>query len=226
MGIVHNFMILCLAMFVGGTAWLTFMTTVNSAVQLNIPSWVRARALSFYLIVFAGSMALGSAFWGMIATHTGIPNAFLLSAAGLLVGLISILRYRIPTNESVLDLSPSLHWPEPVVVNNLHPEDGPVMITMEYHIDLKDVTAFTQAMQDINLLRRRDGAIQWGLYHDVAEPGRFLETFIMESWAEHLRQHERITMEDRKREDKVRAFHIGGKPPEVSHFIYAHHEEE
>jgi hypothetical protein len=76
-------------------------------------------------------------------------------------------------------------------------------------------------MNEVRRLRRRDGAIRWGLFYDVAQPRRFVETFVVESWAEHLRQHERVTAADRAAEARSRAFHRGDSPPIVTHFVSA-----
>jgi hypothetical protein len=81
-------------------------------------------------------------------------------------------------------------------------------------------------MRSLHLVRRRDGAIRWGLFSDTADPGRCLETFVVESWAEHLRQHERFTMADRLAEEQVRTFHIGDGPPKVSHLISVYAVDE
>jgi hypothetical protein len=80
-------------------------------------------------------------------------------------------------------------------------------------------------MQAVRRQRLRDGAFRSGLYTDPADPNRYVETFVVESWAEHLRQHERVTVSDRVAEDRARAFHIGDAPPATSHFIYAHSSE-
>jgi hypothetical protein len=80
-------------------------------------------------------------------------------------------------------------------------------------------------MQALSLIRRRDGAIQWGLFHDLSDPGRFVETAVVESWAEHKRQFERVTNADRAIEERARAFHIGNEPPKVSQMIYANYTD-
>jgi hypothetical protein len=76
-------------------------------------------------------------------------------------------------------------------------------------------------MRGMRIQRLRDGAYRWGLYNDSAVPTRFVETFVVESWAEHLRQHERVTVADREVEEAVRGFHIGLTPPTITHFLYA-----
>jgi MFS family permease/quinol monooxygenase YgiN len=209
------------ALLVAGAAWLVLLSTLNAAVQTAVPSWVRARALAVYMLVFAGSMSAGSALWGAVATHRGISQTLILSALGLILGFLLMLLSRVKLGQD-LDMTPSLHWGEPLVVLEPHPEHGPILVMIEHRIDPKDSEAFSQAMQALRLIRRRDGAIRWGLFQDLAEPGRFIETFIVETWAEHLRQHERMTMADREVEERVRAFHLGGSRPAVSHFIYAY----
>lgn len=120
-----------------------------------------------------------------------------------------------------LDLTPSMHWAEPVVVWEPDPEDGPVLVTVEYCIAPEQAREFVRAMRDVRRLRHRDGAMRWGLFVDVAEPSRYVETFLVESWAEHLRQHERVTAADRAVEERARSFHRGDAPPRVSHLISA-----
>ncbi|HMK36777.1 MAG TPA: MFS transporter, partial [Desulfomonilaceae bacterium] len=146
--------------------------------------------------------------------------ALLCSAVGLFLGLAAVMRWRLKVGEE-MDLRPSLHWGEPVVVTEPRPEDGPVMVMLEYRIDPENSLEFIKAMEEFARVRRRDGAIRWGVYRDVAHPGRYVEHFMVNSWAEHLRQHSRITMTDRSAEDRVRAFHIGDRPPRVSHFLRA-----
>lgn len=76
-------------------------------------------------------------------------------------------------------------------------------------------------MRGVRLEPLRDGAYRWGLCNDSAVPSRFVETFVVESWAEHLRQHERVSVADREIEEIVRAFHTGPGSPIITHFLYA-----
>jgi MFS family permease len=209
------------ALVVGGIAWLVLVSSFNATVQTAVPSWVRARAMAVYMLVFAGSLSAGSALWGAVATHRGILATLIYSTLALMLGLLVMLASRVRISED-LDLTPSLHWGEPAVVIEPHPEQGPILVTIGYHIDPQEAEAFCQAMWAMRAIRRRDGAIRWGLFQDLAAPGRFIESFIVETWVEHLRQHERMTMADGSVEERVRAFHIGENPPTVSHFIYAY----
>jgi quinol monooxygenase YgiN len=121
--------------------------------------------------------------------------------------------------DAELDLRPSQHWPEPKLVLEAAAADGAVLVTVEYRVAAPQQAAFRQAMAAVGTIRRRDGAIRWQLFRDAADPERFLETFIVASWEEHLRQHERVTVADRAIEEQALAFQQAGTTPIVSHFI-------
>jgi MFS family permease len=215
---VHSFVLLALALVVGGIAWMLVLSALNISAQTATPSWVRARVMAIYLLVFTGGLAAGSALWGFIATRVGISNALSLSAVCLILGLPLTWRYRLIGKPS-LSLAPSLHWPQPIVVIDATADEGPAITSMEYKIDSRTVEEFLQAMKEMKRIRLRDGAIRWNLMRDSADPERYLEMFVTESWGEHLRQHERITAEDRKAEEHAQAFHVGPHPPKITHFI-------
>lgn len=220
---VREFVLVGMTMFVGGIAWIALLSSFNTGAQTAVPAWVRARALSVYLLIFFGGMAGGSALWGTVAKYAGIPKTFVVAALGVVASLAATARYRLATGE-MLNLAPSLHWPAPTVVNDIEPEHGPVLVTIEYRIDPAQARDFADAMLNLRKLRLRDGAINWGIFVDAADPQRYVEAFLVESWIEHLRQHERVTVADREVQQKVHAFQIGSAPPIVSHFIYAHDE--
>jgi quinol monooxygenase YgiN len=205
-------------MFAGGVAWIALMSSFNVAAQAAVPAWVRARGLAVYLLVFQGGMAAGSVVWGAVAARLGIPVALLAAGAGLLLGLLAARRYRLARGEA-LDLTPSLHWPQPTVLIELPAEHGPVLVAVEYRIDPAQAADFARAMQEVRLERLRDGAMRWELFQDPADPQRYVETVLVESWVEHLRQHERVTLADREAETHARALHIGPTPPTVTHLI-------
>ncbi|HEY9668013.1 MAG TPA: MFS transporter, partial [Coleofasciculaceae cyanobacterium] len=221
---VRNFYLVCGVMFVVGIASLTVMVSLSVSAQTSVPTWVRARALAIHMLVFQGSLALGSLLWGAIAQRTGISTALTAAAVGLIVGVLLTPRYRLRCAEK-LDLSASLHWHQPARSIEPCPNDGPVLVTLEYRINPDDTEEFTKAMQALSITRRRDGAIQWGLFQDLSDPGRFVESIIVESWAEHKRQYERVTNSDRVIEERARAFHIGDEPPKVSQMIYSNYME-
>ena len=179
--------------------------------------------MAFYQLTYFAALGAGSALWGFVAEHVGIPRALLVAALALAVGLIVEDRYPVGFGEG-LNLAPSSR-PVPVVVNEPQAEQGPVLITVEYRIDPRRAAEFASAMLELGRFRRRDGAVDWGLFEDVAEQGRYLETFVVESWGEHLRQHERTTVADRLISERANSFHLLEGPPPVSHLLYAYHEE-
>jgi MFS family permease len=220
LGFLSNFALAAIAMLAAGTAWVSEMSSFNVAAQTVLPNWVRARALSVYLLVFQGGMALSSMFWGAIAEHYGIRASFVI--AGIVLLLTPFLARLYPLrhgDEREITISPN--WPEPVFKTPPDPERGPVMVQVEYDIDPEDFSGFLQAVQELGRIRRRDGAIRWGLYEDAASPTHHIESFLVESWAEHLRQYERVTLADREVEREVHKFHQGAEPPRVSHYLSA-----
>jgi quinol monooxygenase YgiN len=195
---------------------MTTMSSITVAAQESVPAWVRARALAVSLLVLQGSLALGALAWGVVATHTSVSIALATAAGTLIAGLAVAARVRLRPTEA-LDLTPSPHWGEPVVMGSLDPDEGPVLVTVEYRLDPERALEFVAAMHEMEVVRRRDGAIRWGVFQDVAEPRRWLETFVVESWVEHLRQHERITVADRALQQTV--YELLDGEPTIAHLI-------
>jgi predicted MFS family arabinose efflux permease len=94
-GHVTSFGGLCAVMSTAGAAWIGILACLNTAAQTMCPPWIRARALSMYLLVLQGGMAIGSTMWGAVATRVGLPNALLCSALALLAGLATIRKHRL-----------------------------------------------------------------------------------------------------------------------------------
>jgi predicted MFS family arabinose efflux permease/quinol monooxygenase YgiN len=215
---VRSFGVLAIALAAGGFAWIAVLSSLNVSAQSVTPSWVRARVMAVYLLVFTGGLSAGSAIWGFVAARAGVSAALLFAAVGLLVALIATWRYRIVGDEN-LSLAPSMHWPEPIVLIEPQLEEGPAVTSVEYRIDPKSADEFLEAMKEMRRIRQRDGAIRWNLLRDSADPQRYIEIFVTETWGEHLRQHERVTAEDREIERRAWAFHLDGEPPKVTHMI-------
>src|SRR5207244_3776567 len=131
------------------------------------------------------------------ASHAGLEWAFVCAAIGLVIALSAALRYHLPTGDGP-DLTPSMHWPVPLAACETNPDQGPVLVHVEYRMDPAQTTSFLAAMESLEVVRRRDGAYRWGLFRDIAQPDRWVEIFLVESWSEHLHQHERITVQDRE----------------------------
>jgi hypothetical protein len=180
---------------------------------------VKARGLSVYFVVFNGGLAIGSPLWGLAAGEFGIQLALLLSAGGLAVAAMLTLGWKLPPAEAP-DLTPSMHWPAPLIaIEDLEAEKGLVMVEIEYRINPACRDEFAAALIELARIRRRDGAIFWQHFVDVADPGRNVEVFLTESWLQHLRQHERVTVADQATEKRVRSFHTGDAPVRIVHLV-------
>ncbi len=218
LALIHNFVALNLVLMLAGVGWLTINSFLNVAAQTSTPAWVQARVLGVYLLVSQGGLAGGSAVWGLVAERFDARTALLAAAALLLLGLVTVRGWPLRSGEE-LDLRPSQHWPDPELTFDLDGTDGPVLITVEYRVAPPQQAAFYEAMAAVEVIRRRDGARRWGLFRDAADLERLLETFIVDSWAEHMRQHERVTVTDRAVEERALALQKPGTTPIVAHLI-------
>jgi MFS family permease len=200
-----------------GAGWIVSLTTFSGAAQGVLPNWVRGRGLAVYLTVFNGAMAAGSLGWGAVAQQWGVPVALWAGAIGLVVVGIVCHRLALPTGDA--DLDASRHWPDPMTAAPVDHDRGPVLILIEYHIEAENLAPFLKALKHLSSERRRDGAYAWGVSEDSAEPTRIVEWFMVESWAEHLRQHHRVSNSDADLQRDVVRFHTGAEPPKVQHLI-------
>lgn len=207
-------------MFVSGMAWLITMTSFSTSVQLHVPRWVQARVVSVYMLVFQAGLSLGSIVWGELADRANVSLALLIAAGWMLAGLALALPFPMHQPEG-LDFSPAEPWSDqlPALEEELDPDDGPVVVMIEYNVALADHAAFRLAAQQLTRLRLRDGALRAGVFTDVAQPARITEFFYVATWAEHERQHHRFTRDDQQVEAEVRRFHQGEAPPHVTHFL-------
>ncbi|MCI0588387.1 MAG: MFS transporter [Planctomycetes bacterium] len=210
--------LLCPTLLVGGVAWISVLSTLNVAAQHASPPWVKARALAVYLIVFQAGIAGGSALWGLVASHSGLDAAYFGIAGGMLLGAALAVRLKPASGEAV-DHTPAHHWPDPVVAGEPSLEAGPIMVQVEYRVNPSNAEAFRGAMAEVGRNRRRDGAVQWWLFQDTADPTRFVETWIEATWAEHLRYHERVSVAHKEIEERVRSLIRSGSTTETRHFI-------
>jgi MFS family permease len=206
-----------LMLVVLGMGWITALTTFNGVAQAVLPNWVRGRGLAVYLMVFNGAMAAGSLGWGLVAREIGVPYALAVSAAGLVAVALLFHRASLPVGEA--DLQASNHWPEPLLAEPVAHDRGPVLVQVEYRIRQEDRPAFLDAMQRLSQERLRDGAYAWGVVEHTNDPQRVVEWFFVESWAEHLRQHHRVSHADADLQAEALRFHMGPDKPEVHHFL-------
>src|SRR6195952_4342100 len=210
LALVPNVVVVLLALLVGGASWMLSLSTLNASMQLSLPSWVRARGLSVYQLVFMGGQAIGSVVWGLLAGATTGVTSLLVSATLLLVCALSSVWWPLHARTGDLDLTPSTHWPEPHLVFDPEPLDGPVLVITSYRVATDNEESFLAAMDVLGRSRQRTGASQWRLFRSIEHESTFVETFVVRSWGEHLHQHyTRLTGQDRLIEENVEQYTDG-----------------
>ncbi len=206
------------AMVLLGMAWISTANSLTLAAQVALPNWVRARGMAIYQMALMGGAAAGSLLWGQVAGFTSVRTAVVAAAV---VGPLLWAATRKLTVEGGADpdFSPAAAGALPNPATQVGPDEGPVMVTVEYQIDAADAKAFADIMQLTRRARLRQGALSWGLFKDTAAPGRYIEYFVDENWVEHQRRLERFTAADAGLREKRLALHRGGQMPLVRRFV-------
>jgi len=215
--LISNAVVILIVLLPAGVAWMAVLSTINAELQLFLPAWVRARGLSVYQMVLFGAQGFGALLWGFIAAPAGIAPTFLIAAVAMLAGVATIRVWPL-LDTAGMDRSSVEYWPEPSLVLQADPEDGPVVVKTVYTVAPEKEELFLKAMARVRLSRLRTGATQWGLFRDGETPHQFVELFVVSSWDEHLRQHsDRQTGADQEYENEAQA--LSDPPEETSHLI-------
>jgi MFS family permease len=201
-----------------GMAWVTVFASLSAGTQSAAPAWVRARALAMNMVAAQASLAIGSAIWGALASAFS-TKATIVASAAVLVVLHSLNRSVRVEMGSEADVTPGSQLPEFSISGEPHPDDGPVLIQLEYRIGPPHREAFLRAIHAVEPTRRRNGATSWRVFRDLGEEGRYVERFIIASWAEYVRLRTRMTVADRRIQDRVEEFQSPGVPIRVSRLI-------
>ncbi|MFN3494052.1 MAG: MFS transporter [Hydrogenophaga sp.] len=206
------------AMALGGAAWMATMSTFNTATQASAPPWVRSRAVALHIVSALGAFAIGSAFWGAVSDLAGLTPALVAASALMAAGLLLVRPFplRVGADHEVTQGTP---WDELFVDAEPSPEAGPVAVDVGYRIRPGEDKSFLDTIARLKAPRRRDGATFWRVYRDLGEPSRYVERFIVRSWADYLHQRARATVADRALEAEVRVFLAPGERPMMSHYV-------
>lgn len=201
-----------------GVAWVSVLAGLSAGTQSTAPAWVRARAVSVTLVAVQASLAVGSAVWGAVASAGGTQVALIASAVVMLAMHMWNRRYPVGMG-SEADVTTGVQLPDIAMTIEPMPNDGPVLIQLEYRIDPANEPAFVRAIHDVEPTRRRNGATSWRVFRDVGEAGRFVERYVIASWAEYVRLRLRMTFADREIQDRVAQLQREGVPVRVSRLI-------
>ncbi len=206
------------AIMVLGMSWISTANSLTLSAQVALPNWVRARGMAIYQMALMGGAAAGSVVWGQVASFSSVRTAVV--AAALLGPLVLLLTRHISVEGGAdPDFSPASVQGLPDTAIAIEPDDGPVMVTVEYQIDPEQARAFAEVMQKTRRARLRQGVLSWGLFRDTAVPGRYIEYFVDESWVEHQRRLERFSAMDAGLREQRQAFHLGDGAPKVQRYV-------
>jgi len=207
-----------LGAFCAGMAWVYVFATLSAGTQSSAPGWVRARAVAMNIVATQGCLAIGSALWGALANGVGTHWALGVSAVSVIALQWAYRRVRVEMGQEA-DVVPGVRLPELAIAAEPLPDDGPVLIQLEYRIDPAQRETFLKAIQKVGPTRRRNGATSWRVFRDLGEEGRFVERYVIASWAEYVRLRARMTMADSRLQQAVAQLQRPDVPIRVSRFI-------
>ena len=211
----HHWAPAALGMVLFGVGWVAAASTAQAAAQLVAPAWVRARALAIYQLAFNGALAFGSLFWGWLGTTMGLQQSMALAAGACAVLALAVRGYSLDQVGPVAVVAPAPPAPEavaPELAAGLARQRGRVLETMRYRVAPSDLAVFLGAMDAIQHVRGRAGAMDWRLYEDVAHPEGWLEVWTMQTWTDHLREAVRLSDDDKRLLAAAAAFHDAEAP--------------
>jgi MFS family permease len=206
------------ALVAGGGAWMSVMSTFNTATQTSAPPWVRSRAAALHALSALGAFAFGSAFWGVVSSAFGLQAALTIATLAMLAGMLLARRFPLRMGQQQ-DVTPAAPWEDLFIADEPDPQAGPVAVEIAYRIRVDDAPAFLDALSQLRAPRRRDGATFWRIYRDLGDSTRYCERFIVTSWADYLHQRSRATLADQELEARVRAFVPEGEAVTMQHYI-------
>ena len=204
-GLSHLLVATAIAMVIAGVVNMLAIALLNVGVQLSVPRWVAGRAIAGYQASLTGGIAVGAWLWGHVAAQWSIESAFLASGLALLltplIGLIMPIRPIAPTDVEMIELGA-----EPEVALGITPRSGPIVIEIDYRVDPAEARRFYDVMLKLQRARQRNGAFQWSLARDLADPALWTERYHLPTWTDYCRLRSRFTHADRALQEAADAF--------------------
>jgi MFS family permease len=216
--LVHIHLLVYAALVLGGAAWMAAMSTFNTATQTSAPPWVRSRAAALHTLSALGSFAIGSAFWGAVSGVADLPVTLCIAAACIAAGVLLAKPFPLRMGQEH-EVTPGTPWEELFIEAEPNPDDGPVAVEVGYRIREGTTAPFLDALNQLRATRKRDGATFWRIYRDLSDSSRYVERFIVTSWADYLHQRARATVADQTLEAAVREFLAPGENVSMQHYI-------
>jgi MFS family permease len=214
----HSRLLVYVSLMFGGAAWLAVMSTFNTATQTSAPNWVRARATALHTVSALGSFAIGSAFWGAISSIGGLATALSAAAICMVAGMLLARPFPLRMGQAT-EVTQVAPWEDLFVAREPEPEAGPVAVEIGYRVRPEAIAEFLEAVSLLRAPRRRDGATFWRIYRDLGDTSRYVERFLVTSWADYLHQRSRATVADHDQELVVRSFLVDGEAVPMQHYI-------
>ncbi|HVE49761.1 MAG TPA: MFS transporter [Casimicrobiaceae bacterium] len=218
MAFVPNLWLAIPATLVAGAAWIAVINSLTVGAQMLLPDWVRARGMSIYQMALMGGTAIGSALWGQVASWRDVRTSLVLASIAAIAGLWVMRNLRVGGRADE-DLTPARLWTAPELAIPVEPDQGPVLVTVEYRIDPARKEEFVELMRESRRVWMSNGILAWELFDDVSDPGGFIEHLVDESWAAYVRRNERVSSSYTLLRERKLAFHLGDEPPKVRRFV-------
>lgn len=204
-GFSTNLFMTCGLLVVSGCTNVLTVALLNVTVQMAVPRWVTARALSLFSTALTGGIAVGSALWGSVASANGVQTALMASGGTLLLTPLLGLLFPLPeSSQGALELVEISN--EPDVGMALTLRSGPVVIEHDYDVEADQARDFYDAMLKVQHSCLRNGGFNWSLSRDIANPVLWTERYNCPTWGDYLRMRSRFTQEDLVLRAKARAF--------------------
>lgn len=205
-GMSRSLPLTCLALFFSGGCNIVSFAMLNVSVQLSAPRWVTARALSLYSSALTGGIAIGAWLWGVVASHTGLTEAFIISGGAVAATLV--LGWLLPLPRGAEDEGTDLvsigH--EPRVSMALTMRSGPVAVEVEYDVDPDRARDFYDVMTRMEKVRKRIGGFDWSIARDIENPAIWIERYHCATWGDYLRMRDRYTQADFEVQEQADGF--------------------
>jgi MFS family permease len=214
MGLCHDPILMGVLFAISGAASMASINLFNVGVQLAVPRWVAARALSWFVSALSAGLALGSWGWGIAAGDWGVALALVGSGVALLATLLAGFVLPMPrlslTDVQIVELG---HEPE--VALAITSRSGPIVLEIDYRVDPEQARQFYNIMLKLRQIRQKNGAFDWSIARDVADPALWTEHCHFPTWGDYLRHRARFTEADREVQASAQALHLGGEGPRV-----------